>query len=139
MDHWFEPVADHLGAAYLRYSFTKGTKQEVEFLVAALDLLGNPELSASPLPSGHGTVSSAHGELEVPVPAVRSIARRRGIPLVPVPVRGETVTPTGVAVLAALCTSFIEVPAGAAALGVGAGSRRFPDRPNVVRVHGYRT
>ena len=24
-DHWFEPLADHLGAAYLRYSFTKGT------------------------------------------------------------------------------------------------------------------
>jgi hypothetical protein len=24
-DHWFEPVADHLGGAYLRYSFTKGT------------------------------------------------------------------------------------------------------------------
>ena len=23
--HWFEPVAEHLGAAYLRYSFTKGT------------------------------------------------------------------------------------------------------------------
>ena len=37
-DHWFEAVADHLGAAYLRYSFTKGTRQEVEFLVETLDL-----------------------------------------------------------------------------------------------------
>jgi SAM-dependent methyltransferase len=37
-DHWFEPVAEHLGRAYLRYSFTKGTEQEVEFLVSALDL-----------------------------------------------------------------------------------------------------
>ena len=37
-DHWFEPVADHLGAAYLRYSFTKGTAQEVGFLVGALGL-----------------------------------------------------------------------------------------------------
>lgn len=36
--HWFEAVADHLGEAYLRYSFTKGTTQEVEFLVQALDL-----------------------------------------------------------------------------------------------------
>lgn len=35
-DHWFEPVADHLGTAYLRYSFTKGTRQEVEYLVGAL-------------------------------------------------------------------------------------------------------
>ena len=37
-DHWFEPVADHLGGAYLRYSFTKGTDQEVGFLVDALGL-----------------------------------------------------------------------------------------------------
>ena len=38
MEHWFEGVAEHLGAAYLRYSFTKGTRQEVEFLVGALGL-----------------------------------------------------------------------------------------------------
>lgn len=31
--HWFEPIADHLGGAYLRYSFTKGTRQEVAHLV----------------------------------------------------------------------------------------------------------
>ncbi|MBI2710016.1 MAG: class I SAM-dependent methyltransferase [Actinobacteria bacterium] len=37
-DHWFEDVADHLGAAYLRYSFTKGTEQEVAFLVDVLGL-----------------------------------------------------------------------------------------------------
>ena len=36
--HWFEPLADHMGAAYLRYSFTKGTVQEVDFLVDALGL-----------------------------------------------------------------------------------------------------
>lgn len=31
--HWFEPVADHLGPAYLNYSFTKGTIGEVESLI----------------------------------------------------------------------------------------------------------
>jgi SAM-dependent methyltransferase len=36
--HWFEPIADHLGSAYLRYSFTKGTRQEVDHLVDALAL-----------------------------------------------------------------------------------------------------
>ena len=36
--HWFEPLADHLGRAYLRYSFTKGTRQEVDFLMEALGL-----------------------------------------------------------------------------------------------------
>ena len=37
-DHWFEPIADHLGAAYLRYSFTKGTRQEVDAVVGWLGL-----------------------------------------------------------------------------------------------------
>ncbi len=36
--HWFESVADHVGAAYERYSFTKGTVQEVDFLVEQLRL-----------------------------------------------------------------------------------------------------
>jgi SAM-dependent methyltransferase len=36
--HWFEPIAEHLGSAYLRYSFTKGTQQEVDFIVETLGL-----------------------------------------------------------------------------------------------------
>ncbi|HEX2383355.1 MAG TPA: methyltransferase domain-containing protein [Acidimicrobiales bacterium] len=43
-DHWFEPVADHLGEAYLRYSFTKGTDQEVAFLTDVLELRGGQRL-----------------------------------------------------------------------------------------------
>lgn len=35
--HWFEPLADHLGEAYLRYSFTRGTEAEVDGIV---DLAG---------------------------------------------------------------------------------------------------
>jgi SAM-dependent methyltransferase len=38
-DHWFEDLADHLGEAYLRYSFTKGTENEVALLVDALGLV----------------------------------------------------------------------------------------------------
>lgn len=37
-DHWFEDIAEHLGAAYLRYSFTRGTAQEVRFLREVLEL-----------------------------------------------------------------------------------------------------
>lgn len=36
--HWFEDVARHLQGAYLRYSFTKGTTQEIDFLVSSLHL-----------------------------------------------------------------------------------------------------
>ena len=37
-DPYFEAVGDYLGEAYLRYSFTKGTKKEVDFLSELLDL-----------------------------------------------------------------------------------------------------
>jgi SAM-dependent methyltransferase len=37
-EHWFEPLADHMGSAYLRYSFTKGTSQEVDALIDVLQL-----------------------------------------------------------------------------------------------------
>jgi len=36
--HWFESAADHMGSAYLRYSFTRGTDQEIAFLVETLGL-----------------------------------------------------------------------------------------------------
>jgi SAM-dependent methyltransferase len=36
--HWFEPLAEHMGSAYLRYSFTKGTVNEIDFIVRQLNL-----------------------------------------------------------------------------------------------------
>ena len=36
--HWFEPIAEHMGSAYLRYSFTKGTVQEIDHLVDVVGL-----------------------------------------------------------------------------------------------------
>ncbi len=37
-EHWFEPLAEHMGSAYLRYSFTKGTVNEINFIVSQLSL-----------------------------------------------------------------------------------------------------
>lgn len=54
MSHWFEPIADHLGSAYLRYSFTKGTSQEVDFVVEALGIeAGNRVLDIGCGPGRH--------------------------------------------------------------------------------------
>ncbi len=36
--HWFEEMADHMREAYLRYSFTKGTVQEVDHVIDVLSL-----------------------------------------------------------------------------------------------------
>ena len=37
-DHWFEEVADHLREAYLRYSFTRNTIEEVDGVIRDLKL-----------------------------------------------------------------------------------------------------
>jgi len=61
-DHWFEPLADHLGAAYLRYSFTKGTEQEVAFLVDVLELApGNRLLDVGCGPGRHALALASSG------------------------------------------------------------------------------
>ena len=64
-DHWFEPVADHLGGAYLRYSFTMGTEQEVGFLLGVLGLQpGMRVLDVGCGPGRHAHALAAQG-LEV--------------------------------------------------------------------------
>jgi SAM-dependent methyltransferase len=61
-DHWFEPLADHMGEAYLRYSFTKGTAQEVGFLVAELGLApGMRLLDVGCGPGRHAHAFAARG------------------------------------------------------------------------------
>jgi len=113
---------------------------DVVGIAVALHDLGDPRVTATPVPSGRGTVDTSHGRLDCPVPAVVEIVRRFGVPLLDVDVPGETVTPTGAAVLAAVCAELgAAPPAGTPVVtGVGAGTKRFPGRPNVVRAHGYR-
>jgi cyclopropane fatty-acyl-phospholipid synthase-like methyltransferase len=61
-EHWFEPLAEHMGSAYLRYSFTKGTEQEVQFLVAELGLVpGMRVLDVGCGPGRHSLALAARG------------------------------------------------------------------------------
>lgn len=62
----FEAVAEHAGAAYLRYSFTKGTAQEVRFLAEVLDLRAGMRL----LDVGCGPGRHAHALRDLGVEVV---------------------------------------------------------------------
>ena len=71
--HWFEALADHAGAAYLRYSFTKGTSQEASFLVAALGL--SPGMRVLDVGCGPGRHAHALAEQGMTVVGVDISAR----------------------------------------------------------------
>jgi hypothetical protein len=87
---------------------------------AALELLGVERLACSVLPIGTGTVRCTHGELPLPAPAVAQLVR--GLPVRGVAVEGETVTPTGAALVAELAGTFGALPPMIVdAVGVGAG------------------
>lgn len=58
--HWFEDVADTLGESYLKYSFTRGTNQEVDALIDMLEIA--PEHRILDVGCGPGRHSIALGE-----------------------------------------------------------------------------
>lgn len=97
-----------------------------------LHRLGVTRLVSSPFLFGHGEVRMAHGAWPVPAPATLLLAE--GHPVRFVDLAGETVTPTGAALIAVLASS-IGTPGPMHLLrsAAGAGEREWPDRPNILR------
>lgn len=62
---WYRPVASHLGSTYLRYAFTKGTVQEVDFLWEALGLEPGQRLLDVGMGPGRHALELARRGLEV--------------------------------------------------------------------------
>ena len=128
----------------------------------ALHYLGAVSFSCSRIPIGEGTVWTNHGILPVPAPATLRLLM--GMPTCPGPkgvVTGELVTPTGAALLRALCLVGDEKSSGddgandgevlqiktnrleptgrppaftIRKIGIGAGTRDFEKHPNILRL-----
>jgi uncharacterized protein (TIGR00299 family) protein len=89
----------------------------------------------SPLPLGRGWVEGGHGRLPLPAPA--TVALLKGVPIVPAAMEGEgeTVTPTGAAIVTSLASGFGPLPQmEVTGVGYGAGTRNTEGTPNLLRI-----
>ncbi len=99
-----------------------------------LDWLGIDQLYCSALPTGGGTVTAAHGQLSVPVPAVLKLWEQRQVPVYHNGIDRELVTPTGAAIATTLAQAFGSPPAMTLQrIGIGAGTHQLPI-PNLLRL-----
>jgi pyridinium-3,5-bisthiocarboxylic acid mononucleotide nickel chelatase len=100
---------------------------------AALEVLDVDQVFASAVATGTGMVRGSHGVLPNPSPAVVELLR--GAPTYGRDIPIELTTPTGAALLAALCVGWGPQPAMRIfTTGFGAGTREIDGLPNTVQV-----
>lgn len=99
------------------------TDSIVDITAAAicLDSLDIKEVYVSELYEGRGQITCQHGVLPIPVPAVVNISAKYGLKLHLTQVKGELVTPTGAAIVAAIKTKE-QLPADFTIRGIGLGT-----------------
>jgi pyridinium-3,5-bisthiocarboxylic acid mononucleotide nickel chelatase len=97
------------------------------------EALGIGKFACSALNVGGGTAKMAHGVLPVPAPATARLLI--GKPTYSNGLQKELVTPTGAAIVDALCDSFgPQPPMAVSAIGYGAGTADLDGQPNVLRL-----
>lgn len=99
----------------------------------ALEILGVDVVRSSPVAQGRGMVSTGHGTLPIPAPAVVKLLE--GAPTYGTSIPFELCTPTGAALLASMCEVWGPMPAMTiTGSGFGAGTRELDGMPNAVQV-----
>jgi pyridinium-3,5-bisthiocarboxylic acid mononucleotide nickel chelatase len=97
------------------------------------EMLGVERFACSKIHVGSGFVDMAHGKFPVPPPAVAELLT--GIPTYSTEVEGELITPTGAAIISAVCTSYGTQPEMTVEkTSYGAGTRKYEKFPNVLRL-----
>ncbi|HUF03030.1 MAG TPA: nickel pincer cofactor biosynthesis protein LarC [Aridibacter sp.] len=98
-----------------------------------LESLGIERFACSRLHTGSGFVEMDHGRYPVPPPAVARLVS--GFEIYSDGIEGELLTPTGAAIVTALCEGSGPMPSmKVEATGYGAGTRLYEKFPNVLRV-----
>lgn len=102
----------------------------------ALELLNIDKIIASPLTDGCGTISCAHGNMPVPVPAVMQMRQGTSIPVNQrLDIHTELITPTGMGIAKVLSSSFGAIPQNAVIEKIGYGfGKRDTGNLNALRV-----
>jgi len=111
------------------------TDSIVDIMAAAIGIreLGIDAFHFSRVPLGSGVIGSQHGPLPAPGPATLELLK--GLPVRGIEVEGETVTPTGAALISTLGKRLGDPPSMTIeAIGYGAGQKRFESRPNLFRL-----
>ena len=124
-------VAPEDASPHLHELGSLDTLVDVVGVAAGLEALGVTDLYASPLPLGGGVVVSQHGAIPAAAPATLELAAMAGAPVRPAGQEGETVTPTGAALLTSLA-SFRRPTLNVERVGYGLGTRDPTGVPNVV-------
>ena len=97
------------------------------------DALQIDRFVCSPMHVGSGMVKMAHGQFPIPPPAVAELLK--GVPFYATEIKGELLTPTGAAIITTVCSEYGPIPQMKTEVtGYGAGTREYPDFPNVLRV-----
>jgi uncharacterized protein (TIGR00299 family) protein len=107
---------------------------DVVGVCATVDHLGVTSVSCGSLPTGSGTVTTAHGELPIPAPATLGLIAGTGLAWRFTDDPMELVTPTGAALVAELAHPAREVVMTVDAVGYGFGTSTRLRRANCCRV-----
>ena len=106
---------------------------DITGVAIAMTELGIQRVESSPVPTGCGTITIAHGKVGVPAPATAELLR--GIPIASCDIDAELTTPTGAAILKTTSKAFGPMPAMLIEkIGYGSGTMDLEKQANVLRV-----